>query len=538
MQHFSILNVIKLQLGLVIIVSSIAFYTNWTASNTVNEANHYLVKDVTPFQLDTLAFRLHVIQVQQWLTDISATRGQDGLDDGFQEAAHHAEEALATIDRLEEVDQTHQSIYRTVRRIFNAYYTTGQEMARRYIADGPAGGNPFMSEFDAAVEEMNEQIDILTTQADKTTITTSDRIQNSLSQLHLSLLIGSVMLILVVWLGLLLILRLLSPLKDLTKQAKTIAQNDLRLITVSDQKKLSVELETLTQAILAMHHNLRQSVGAMNDSSSYLSVAVQNLNQVTETNQVSMAKQREQIDNVADSVHAMITMTQDIAEQTTDNATSANQAMVTVSQGEQIITNTIEAIQSLANEVLRAVETIADLKQKSENIGSVLDVIRGIAEQTNLLALNAAIEAARAGEQGRGFAVVADEVRQLASRTASSTIEIQHIIQQLQQGANTAVAIVQTSQDQAHTTIDHAQTSAQVLSDIHQIVHKISIISEQTASITARQKELAGSVCHDIDVIQEAASTLVNSIQQIVDTGQMVTEHTHKLTTIVEQFQL
>jgi methyl-accepting chemotaxis protein len=153
-------------------------------------------------------------------------------------------------------------------------------------------------------------------------------------------------------------------------------------------------------------------------------------------------------------MHEMTTTVQDVARNAAEAADASHQAEQEAQQGRQLATRTIDAIQSLAEEVERAAQVIQRLEQESDSISSVLTVIQGVAEQTNLLALNAAIEAARAGEQGRGFAVVADEVRALASRTQQSASEIQQMITRLQEGTGEAVSVMQISRDKAKQGVD------------------------------------------------------------------------------------
>ncbi|MES9893830.1 MAG: methyl-accepting chemotaxis protein, partial [Candidatus Thiodiazotropha endolucinida] len=170
------------------------------------------------------------------------------------------------------------------------------------------------------------------------------------------------------------------------------------------------------------------------------------------------------------------------------------------------------SIDSLASEVGRAVETVRHVEQDSERIGSVLDVIRGIADQTNLLALNAAIEAARAGEQGRGFAVVADEVRTLAKRTQDSTEEIQEMIESLQTGVRETVTVMETSQQQAAESVDHAGRAHEALEEITRVVDTISQMSSQIATAAEEQSAVAEDINRNIvDITHVAEATSQDS---------------------------
>ena len=187
-------------------------------------------------------------------------------------------------------------------------------------------------------------------------------------------------------------------------------------------------------------------------------------------------------------------------------ADAAISAQASAERGQSVLASTQSEIDRLAADVEKAATVILDLEQVSERIGGVLDVIRGIAEQTNLLALNAAIEAARAGEQGRGFAVVADEVRNLASRTQESTEEIHGMIERLQQASRQAVEVMGTGREQARETVEHATETRQSLEEI---LLSVSTISDASSSIAAAAVEQT----HNVDEINRT----MGSISEIAD---------------------
>jgi methyl-accepting chemotaxis protein len=182
---------------------------------------------------------------------------------------------------------------------------------------------------------------------------------------------------------------------------------------------------------------------------------------------------------------------QEVARNATEAAKAASHSDEEAQNGQAVVDRTINAIDALASEVDRAANVIHRLEQDSDKIGTVLDVIKGIAEQTNLLALNAAIEAARAGEQGRGFAVVADEVRTLASRTQQSTAEIQQMIERLQAGAQEAVSVMEDSRSRASDSVSSAQSAGQSLESITRSVASITDMNTQIASAADEQSALS-----------------------------------------------
>ena len=247
-----------------------------------------------------------------------------------------------------------------------------------------------------------------------------------------------------------------------------------------------------------------------------------------------------QNDITAQVATAMEEMTSQIKE-VSDNASSAeqaaNDARNNTSEGKEIISNTINQMQSLSTNIDEVSQVIASLASESDNIGSVLDVIRGIAEQTNLLALNAAIEAARAGEQGRGFAVVADEVRTLANRTEQSTNEIQKMIQKLQQGAQEAVSAVKVSQDISTKTVEQTAKADDSLTEIDRLMQVISDMNTQIARATEQQSQAADEVNLRINDLAGMTDESLATTEQLANTSQELKASSNDMSEVVARFK-
>lgn len=236
-----------------------------------------------------------------------------------------------------------------------------------------------------------------------------------------------------------------------------------------------------------------------------LSTAAEELSQVTAQSRRGVMKQNQQTEQVASAMTQMSTTVHQVAQNAAHAAEAAQDADEQAKTGTGVVRNTIQGIELLAGEVERAGDTINKLKEDSVNIGTVLDVIRGIAEQTNLLALNAAIEAARAGEQGRGFAVVADEVRTLASRTQQSTQEIQGMIERIQNGANQAVTAMTQGRNVARNSVELAVNAGQSLETINRFINTIKDMNTQIATAAEQQSITAEEINRNIAMINSTS---------------------------------
>ena len=262
------------------------------------------------------------------------------------------------------------------------------------------------------------------------------------------------------------------------------------------------------------------------------------LSVVTEETSRGADRQQLMTDEVVTAVNELSVTGQEVARNTNAAADAAQHAAKAAEEGRAVVGQTIDAIDELAGKVERAGGVINRLEDDSESIGGVLDVIRGIAEQTNLLALNAAIEAARAGEQGRGFAVVADEVRTLASRTQKSTAEIQSMIENLQAGAQEAVQVMADSQERAKTTVDQAANAGSSLEEISEAVKVINSMNLQIATAAEEQNAVGEDINRSVVTISEITEQTAAGAQQTASASNELNELAEHLTGMVKQFKV
>jgi methyl-accepting chemotaxis protein len=255
------------------------------------------------------------------------------------------------------------------------------------------------------------------------------------------------------------------------------------------------------------------------------------------TNQ-GVQRQMAEIDQVATAVHEMTATAQDVARNATQAAEAASHADRSANDGKRIVEGTAKAISALAGEIGRAVSVVQTLAKDSENINAILVAIRGIAEQTNLLALNAAIEAARAGEQGRGFAVVADEVRSLSQRTQESTREISATVEALQRVVLQSVELMQTACSQAEVDAGSVTELGDHLGEIAGAVQRVSDMIAQIATAVEQQAATAEEVSGNIQQVDQAAADLLHGAQAVHGVADRLSDGSRALAQNTAHFHL
>ena len=336
-------------------------------------------------------------------------------------------------------------------------------------------------------------------------------------------------------LALLLTRSIVRPLGQSLQVAETVAKGDLTpQITVQGDD----EPARLQAALKVMQQSLRDTIGRISDSADQLASASEQLSAVTEGATLGLQQQSQEIEQAATAVNQMTSAVEEVASNAVATSEASRESDRIARQGREQVQATVHAIESLAAGVADNAEEVGQLAQQVQDISKVLDVIGAIADQTNLLALNAAIEAARAGEAGRGFAVVADEVRALAHRTQTSTREIEQMIIAIQAGTERAVHGMQQSNERARSTLEGAHAAGEALEGITAAIARINERNLVIASASEEQAQVAREVDRNLTTIRDLAHQSSAGAEQTSAASQALSQLAVDLNALVHRFSV
>ncbi|MCP2075755.1 UNVERIFIED_ORG: methyl-accepting chemotaxis protein [Pseudomonas lini] len=329
--------------------------------------------------------------------------------------------------------------------------------------------------------------------------------------------------------------QIVNPLEQTLKVAERVAAGDLTHNLSSERRD---ELGQLQRAMQSMTVGLRQLIGGISESVTQIASAAEQLSAVTEQTSAGVNSQKVETDQVATAMHEMTATVQEVAR----NAEEASEAAVAADQqareGEKVVGEAIAQIERLSKEVGNSTEAMGHLKRESDKIGSVLDVIKSVAQQTNLLALNAAIEAARAGEAGRGFAVVADEVRSLAQRTQKSTEEIEALIGSLQSGTEQVATTLDNSRNLTDSSVELTRRAGGSLENITRTVSAIQSMNQQIAAAAEQQSAVAEEINRSVVNVRDVSEQTAASSEETAASSAELARLGIHLQTLVGRFKV
>jgi methyl-accepting chemotaxis protein len=387
-----------------------------------------------------------------------------------------------------------------------------------------------------ALKTMSAQGDLLLSHSDKLTVSQTVVRDTDAAQAKYFLLLATALALIFGLVAAWAITRqIIIPLNQTLQVAERVASGDLSHNLNSARQD---ELGQLQRAMQSMSVGLRELIGGISDGVTQIARAAEQLSAVTEQTSAGVNSQKIETDQVATAMNEMAATVLEVAR----NAEEASEAAVAADQqareGDKVVGQAIAQIERLATEVGHSTEAMGHLKRESDKIGSVLDVIKSVAQQTNLLALNAAIEAARAGEAGRGFAVVADEVRSLAQRTQKSTEEIEELIVSLQSGTQQVATIMDNSRGLTDSSVELTRSAGSALANITRTVSTIQAMNAQIATAAEQQSAVAEEVNRSVLNVRDISEQTAAASEETATSSTELARLGIHLQTLVGRFQV
>lgn len=524
----------------VAIVSVLAVLMGVMLVNSVHSIQ-LLTNDITNGNTNSL----YVKELQVTLLKISAAfTNLADLEEGIEDAGMHKDVMLQTIDVLIEGNKSSEASRITLDQLasykdnFETFYQNSKKAAESFVQDKDRDNEEYFEQSDDRVTKIIVDTELLVAQYLVMGKQHADHAIKSLGIIRnggLTLL--TVLMSIIIGASMLLLRSINTPVSNFIKLIKDMTQDGWDL-TVQFENNRKDEFGSLASFFNQFVSTLSSVILEVTSASHELSTAAENLSQMTTQSKRVSTQQRERTEQIATAVNEMSAALNEVSTSTANAATFANNAAEESVKGRKIVFDTITAIELVDAEVNKALEAITQSKQESDSIGSIVDVIQGIAEQTNLLALNAAIEAARAGEQGRGFAVVADEVRTLANRTKQSTDEIQEMVERLQAGAAKATLVMEASAKKVESSVETASNAGTSLDLITKLIANINDLNSQIASATEEQLTVFENVNENIHAIQSNAEYIEESSRQSDAASNSLKNTSSNLQVIVGQFSV
>ncbi|GAB7533140.1 methyl-accepting chemotaxis protein [Pseudomonas sp. 3A(2025)] len=510
--RLQILALLGVSLALLLVIALACFYL---LSNNVRDYRGLLDGPLRASQLIDEANLQFKIQVQEWKNVLlrgKVVADRDRYWAQFEKQEQEVQTALGKLGAWPGIDAASKG---QVERLRQEHRTLGDAYRKGRDAFIAAGGDPVAGDLAvkgvdrAASEQMSALVDALRQQSQAQ----SQRISDAASQ---TILLGAlIMLASALLVGLFTLWRvnrsIVAPVRMLIDYVAQLSEGKFsERVNVSRQD----ELGRLAVAANLLRDFLSQTFVSLRSGTTDLDSASVELKSIAGIMAKGTGEQFERTDQVATAMHEMSATAQEVARHAAEAASAADEADRCSREGEQVMGATITAINLMRTEIGNTATVIRRLESDSERIGKVLEVIRGIAEQTNLLALNAAIEAARAGDAGRGFAVVADEVRTLAQRTASSTAEINQIINSVQTGAVDAAHAIESGQARSQESVEQVALASHSLQRITTAVESIRDMNHQIATAAEEQTSVAEDISRNLTQISAIATINQDNIQR------------------------
>lgn len=505
--------------------------------NKSDKSIKVIKEESIPFALIAKDIAFNVIQVQQLLTDVSVTHDIEVFEK-VEDSAGKFRLGVSKFKEMFRVKNDQESLRRIeeLESSFNNYYETGKKMANAYVNQGIEAGNILMDDFDKTSIAITSKVEEFVKQQTDEASLMSDNVQKSINQIITVLLVMSLIAIvsgiLIAWY---ITSSIVRPLRRAVEVSNSIANGDLTIKIESDSND---ETGQLLHSMDNMLTNLKKLIASMKETSTNMASASEQLSASSEQMSKGVISQSDRSTQIASAAHEMSQTVVEIARNASSIAASASGTANIAREGENIVEKSVAEVKDIAATVSESSKIMISLGERSKQIGDIIRVISEIADQTNLLALNAAIEAARAGEQGKGFAVVADEVRKLAERTAKATSEIGSMIGAIQEEVQKSVTSMGEVSKMVGTGVEFSTQTGEALEKIVSSVSELQMMVQQIASATEEMSATSEHISGDIMAVARVAKETSTGSEQIADASSEVARLASRLLTMGEQFKV
>jgi methyl-accepting chemotaxis protein len=485
--------------------------------------------------------QMQVVQIQQYLSDISATRGQDGLNDGLKEAEKAYQLFLGDLAKLRQSyangkDQAGVDQADLLKQRMLSWYATGKSMAKAYIDGGPATGNRTMGEFDKVSLQLQEALDpIIAGQVNEANHEIEAAVAEA-AKAQMVILVGLIVAMAVLMFGGLLLVRAVAgPINRMSAlMTELVAQKDFSVqVQVTGKDEISAASRSFNDLVAMLRmilQDLNRDVRRMDGTAADLAEAIRQSSNSSTTTSQSAAAMAAAVEQMSVSL-----------DQMRDNTTAAQGIVGTSSrhsdEGGIVIVAAVEDMRKISATVQKVADVIGTLGTQTARISNIVDVIREVADQTNLLALNAAIEAARAGEQGRGFAVVADEVRKLAERTASATGEIGAMIRAIQESANAVGGHMDDAVQEANVGAQLAEDAGRSIAAIRDGARQVADAFQDIANSITEQSAAGQLIAQQVEQVARASDENSSAVGHTADAARVLETLAREMRQRIDQFK-
>ncbi|MCC5852277.1 MAG: methyl-accepting chemotaxis protein [Alkalimonas sp.] len=525
---------------LIPLIGTISFLIYLLLATSTAQNNARTLENTRDVQFPVLQAAENSLVLLERISESLASAVTTGDEDSLMLARQFSEQMNQALQRINQLDQRFAQEVRTIQQSFDGYYRAAYTISEEMV-NNTADFTTLAERSERMNEQYEQTLQLLSDFRDIKEADFTDAIDAASEQASRLILVGILMGLIttVVLFGtaIPIVMGIRNNLNSIISSLRDLAKEDGDL-TVRIKTQSKDELGDLAYWFNTFMEKLQGIVKDVVNTALPLSSLAKDLNELTDDTNKTIQVQRKAADQARQAVDQMNHSVMAEASSANEASHAANESGEAANRGQSTVEQTVSNIKRLAGNVQEASTVITQLENDANQVGAVLDVIKGIAEQTNLLALNAAIEAARAGEQGRGFAVVADEVRTLASRTQASTEEIQKTIEQLQSAARSAVQKMQQSTSQADESVTSANQAGEALGLITQSIHQIRLMNQQIADATEDQQQMATTIVNHVDEIYTHTEHSSASADNIAKASSELANLAQSLEQVARQFRV